>query len=157
MIPIPCLSSLARSVKVINIMTTYSSKSYKLRDIHSVRSTTWNTGFCLCENKGTDQLWLIRAFVQKFKSLDILSDCPAWFVLDLVEAHKDRSSQNEAQLFSLSQTSKGAILVKANQDHGVSPLWINLFQSFIIKCVWEIKKKKRQWLGIRYRISSLNG
>ena len=74
-----------------------------------------NPAFCMCENKGADQLRSNCAADQrlyfrymdstipyslntKFKLLNILNGCTAWFVSDLIGNLEDRFSHNEAHL-----------------------------------------------------------
>ena len=78
--------------------------------------------FCICENKGADQLRGNREADQRlcfrysdsvipllpkselnFKSVVIFSDCTARFVSAQVRNPEDRFSQNEAQLSCLSK------------------------------------------------------
>ena len=54
--------------------------------------------FCICENKGGDQLHGNRAAVWNFKPLANFCVCTAWFVLDLVRNLKDRVSRNAAHM-----------------------------------------------------------
>ena len=73
--------------------------------------------FCICENKGADQLRgnreadqrlcfrytdstipLLPIYEINFKSLAILCACTAWFVWGLVGNPEDRFSQNEAHI-----------------------------------------------------------
>ena len=67
--------------------------------------------FCICENKGADQLWCNYAADQhlcfrykdrtislNFKPLAIFHGCTALFVSDMVENTEDRFSHERAQI-----------------------------------------------------------
>ena len=56
--------------------------------------------FCICENKGADQLRGNR-YIDSTIPLAFFCDCTDGFVSDLVGNPEDRFSQNEAQLFAL--------------------------------------------------------
>ena len=66
-----------------------------------------NPAFCICENKGADQLCafvfairIVQSFyflTHNFKPLAILSGCTAWFVSDLVGNPEDWFSHNKGE------------------------------------------------------------
>ena len=83
----------------------------KILSISGVR----NSDFCICENKGGDQLccnctadqvlcfatWIVQSlnFLNpNFKSIAIFCGCTAWFVSDLVGNLEDRFSRNTAHI-----------------------------------------------------------
>ena len=54
--------------------------------------------FCLCENKGADQLLLKSTKIRNFKLLTLFCACAGQFVSDLVGNPEDRFSRVAAQL-----------------------------------------------------------